>query len=98
MENDLIIIREYCEKSNIEPEFLQSLEEGGLIEIQRMNGEQYLLTSQLRELEKYCHFYYDLSINIEGIDVIHNLLKRIEELQKEVAQLHKRLHAFIILR
>ncbi len=94
MENDLIIIREYCEKSHIEPDFLLSLEDGGLIEIQRIDGEQYLLASQLRELEKYCHFYYDLSINIEGIDVIHNLLERIETLQKEVDQLHKHLRSF----
>lgn len=94
MENDLIIIREFCEKSHIEPDFLLSLEDGGLIEIQRIDGEQYLLASQLRELEKYCHFYYDLSINIEGIDVIHNLLERIEALQKEVTRLHKHLHSF----
>ncbi len=94
MESDLIIIQEYCEKSHIESDFLLALEEGGLIEIQRIDGEQYLLASQLHELEKYCHFYYDLSINIEGIDVIHNLLQKIEVLQKEVAQLHKHLHTF----
>lgn len=94
MESELIIIHEYCEKSHIEPDFLLSLEEGGLIDIQRIDGEQYLLATQLSELEKYCHFYYDLSINIEGIDVIHNLLERIEALQKEVTQLHKHLHSF----
>lgn len=94
MENDLIIISEYCEKSHIEPTFLISLEEGGLIEIRTVDGQQYLLASQLRELERYSHLYYDLSINIEGIDAIHHMLERIEGLQHEVRQLRRQLMHF----
>lgn len=94
MNTDLIIIREYCEKSHTDPTFLVSLEEGGLIEIQTIDGEQYLLASQLRELERYSHLYYDLSINIEGIDAIHHMLERIEDLQYEVKQLQRQLRRF----
>lgn len=94
MENDLIIIREYCEKSHTDPTFLISLEEGGLIEIRTIDGEQYLLASQLRELERYSHLYYDLSINIEGIDAIHHMLERMENLQREIYQLRRQLRHF----
>lgn len=94
MENDLIIIREYCEKSHTDPTFLISLEEGGLIEIRTIDGKQYLLASQLRELERYSHLYYDLSINIEGIDAIHHMLERMENLQREIYQLRRRLRHF----
>ena len=91
MRTDLIIISEYCQKSNPDPTFRISLEENGLIEIRTINGEQYLLTSQLRELEQYSHLYYDLSINIEGIDAIRHMLKRMERLQHELNQLRRQL-------
>lgn len=94
MDTEMIIIKEYCEKSHTDPTFLLSLEEGGLIEIRTVNGERYLLASQLRELERYSHLYYDLSINIEGIDAIRHLLTRMETLQQEVRQLRRELHRF----
>lgn len=94
METDLIIISEYCQKSHTDPTFLISLEEGGLIEIRTINGEQYLLASQLRELERYSHLYYDLSINIEGIDAIRHMLERMDHLQREVHQLRRQLRQF----
>lgn len=94
MDTEMIIIKEYCEKSHTDPTFLLSLEEGGLIEIRTVNGERYLLVSQLRELERYSHLYYDLSINIEGIDAIRHLLTRMETLQQEVRQLRRELHRF----
>lgn len=87
MDTDLIIISEYCEKSHTDPTFLLSLEEGGLIEIRTVNGKQYLLLSQLGELERYSHLYYDLSINIEGIDAIRHILGRMDSLQQEIRQL-----------
>lgn len=96
METDLIIISEYCQKSHTDPTFLISLEEGGLIEIRTINGEQYLLASQLRELERYSHLYYDLSINIEGIDAIRHMLKRMDQLQREIYQLRSQLRRFQI--
>lgn len=92
METDFIVISEYCEKSHTDPMFLQSLEETGLIEIHNIDGKQYLLASQLRDLEKYSHLYYDLSINIEGIDAIHHMLERIENLQQELRQLRLRIN------
>lgn len=94
MDTDLIIISEYCEKRHTDPTFLFSLEEGGLIEVRMINGEQYLLTSQLRDLERYSHLYYDLSINIEGIDAIHHILERMENLQQEVHHLRRQLRHF----
>lgn len=92
METDLIIITEYCEKSHTDPDFLISLEEGGLIEIRDIDGQQYLLVSQLGELERYSHLYYDLAINIEGIDAIRHMLNRMTQLQREINQLRRQLH------
>ena len=38
METDLIIVREYCQKSHVDPLFIVSLEEDGLIDIQVVDG------------------------------------------------------------
>ena len=94
MDTDLIIISEYCEKSHTDPTFLLSLEEGGLIEIRTVNGKQYLLLSQLGELERYSHLYYDLSITIEGIDAIRHILGRMDSLQQEIRQLRRQLKRY----
>ena len=70
MQNDLIIINDYCTHCNIEPDFILMLGEDGLIDIEVIDDTSYFPASQLNELERYTHLYYDLSINIEGIDAI----------------------------
>ena len=82
MDTELIIFNEYCQKSHTDPTFIISLEEGGLIEIRTVDGE------------RYSHLYYDLSINIEGIDAIHHMLERMERLQQEVSFLRRQLRRF----
>ena len=94
MQTDLVIVSEYCQKCHIDPSFIILLEEGGLIDINITDGERYLFSSQLRDLEQYTRMYYDLSINIEGIDAIHLLLGRVESLQQEVNRLKSKLRLY----
>ncbi len=94
MNTDLIIIKEYTQHSNIEPQFISLLKENGLIEIYEIENEQFIHHDDLGNVEKYARMYYDLSINIEGIDAIHHLLERINGLQEEMKYLRNRLHFF----
>lgn len=94
MKTDVIIVSEYCQKCHIDPSFILLLEEGGLIEISQEKGERYLITSQLRDLEQYTRMYYDLSINIEGIDAIHHLLNRMRTLREEISHLRDKLRIY----
>lgn len=91
MQTELIIVSEYCHKCHIDPSFIDLLEDTGLIQIQVEGGEHYLFISQLPELERYSRMYYDLSINLEGIDAIHHLLKRMELMRQEMNMLRSRL-------
>lgn len=89
MKKQFIIIREYCRKSHTDPTFLLNLAQYGLIELSTIQGELCLPHSQLQEIERYSHLYYDLSINFEGIDAIRHLLHRIQTLQQELNQLRQ---------
>ena len=94
METKLIIISEYIQHSNIEPQFIHLLEENGLIHVQRIENEHFLDPDELTIVERYARMYYDLSINIEGIDAIHHLLEKIDLLQKDMRDLRNRLQLF----
>ncbi|WP_276803028.1 chaperone modulator CbpM [Odoribacter laneus] len=94
METDLIIVSDYCRESHIEQSFVVLLWQEGLIDIKQEEGREYLFVSQLRDLERYSRMYYDLSINIEGIDAIRHLLSRIEDMQHELHRLRGRLRRF----
>nr|WP_121271995.1 chaperone modulator CbpM [Pedobacter schmidteae] len=91
MEKELITITEYCIKYDIEPSFINSLEESGVIILTIIDQEKFIHTEQLQEIATYIHFYYDLQINIEGIDAIRHLLKKISSMQDEIQQLKKQL-------
>lgn len=94
MQTDLIIVDDYCQKCHIDPSFIVLLEEDGLINVQTVDGERYLHESELHELERFTRWYYDLSINIEGISVIHDLLSRMRAMEQEIAHLKRQLRLF----
>ncbi|MCL1936872.1 MAG: chaperone modulator CbpM [Candidatus Azobacteroides sp.] len=94
MKTDLIVIDEYIQHTDIEPTFIQLLEENGLIHIRQIENERFLDPDELIEVERYARMYYDLSINIEGIDAIRHLLNRIKGLQNEMRSLRSRLRLF----
>lgn len=83
MENNLIAIEEFCTYYNVDFSFIETLHELGLAEIIPIDNSRFLRHQHLKELEKMIRLHYDLEINIEGIDVIAKLLKRIETLHQE---------------
>lgn len=93
MEN-LIPADEFCAIHNIEISFIYSLQETGLIEITTIEETGYIHTSQLQELEKIVRLYYELDINLEGIDTINHLLQRINDMQDEITALRNRLRLY----
>lgn len=96
MQTEFIIVSEYCHKCRIEPSFIELLQESGLIEVHKEGEEGYLLISQLPEVERYSRMYYDLSINMEGIDAIHHLLERMEGMRREIGLLRDQLPIYTL--
>lgn len=93
MEN-LIPADEFCANHNIEVSFIRSLQENGLIEIMTIEEKGYIQSSQLQELEKIIRLYYELDINLEGIETINHLLQRINHMQDEITALRNRLRLY----
>ncbi len=94
MENKLITLKEYCIHYKVEPSFIEELEELGLIRIVEREKERYIPVEILSDLESYSRMFYELDINMAGIDAIHNLLSRIRDLQKEMTGLRNRLRFY----
>ena len=90
----LIAVRKFCQIHNLEISFVDDLCEYGLIEIARVEEENYFQPDQLPALEKFVRLHTELGINMEGIDAIHHLLDRIENMQSEISQLNNRLRHF----
>ena len=90
----LITIEEFCASHNIEISFVNTLQQNGLIEITTIKDAGFIDAVQLERLEKFICFYYELDINLEGIETINHLLKRIESLQDEITALRNRLRLY----
>ena len=90
----LIPAVEFCSNHNIDTSFISSLQKTGLIEIITIEEIGYIHESKLKELERIVQFYYDLDINLEGIETINYLLNRNNELQDEIIALRNRLRLF----
>jgi hypothetical protein len=90
----LIAVDEFCTSHNIEISFISSLQQSGLIEITTIRDSGFIEADQLRQLEKYVRLYYDLDINLEGIETIDYLLHQINSMQDEIRSLRNRLRLY----
>ncbi len=90
----LIAIDEFCINHNIDVTFINSLQQTGLIKITTIEESGFIDARQLLELEKYVRFYYELDINLEGIETVTYLLQKINVLQHEIGTLTNRLRLY----
>jgi hypothetical protein len=93
-EQQLIPAQEFCLHHQVEIEFIYSLREYGLIRVINNEGNEYLSSEELNELEKIIRLHYDLNVNMEGIDVVLNLLRQLEDTQHEMNELRNQLRFY----
>lgn len=94
MQNQLITVKAYCTYHHADPEFIDALEKGGLLNITVVDEERFIDYDQLTQLESYTRWYYDMDINVAGIDAINNLLLKVEQMQKEIQDLKQQLAVY----
>jgi len=88
---NFIPINILCTHYNVEISFFNNLNEIGLIEIQDVEQTLYVHKDSIYDIEKIIRMHRELDVNIEGIDVVFNLLEKIDALQSELHRVRNRL-------
>lgn len=78
---------------NIEVTFFDELVDSGLLHIETENEIRYLMYEDLPSFERFANWHYDLEINLPGLEVIHDMLKKMEDLKQKNRELMNKLSA-----
>ncbi|MDP9960371.1 chaperone modulator CbpM [Chryseobacterium lathyri] len=78
---------------NIDITFFDELVDVGLLSVETENEIRYLLYEDLPVFERFTNWHYDLEINLPGLEVINDMLQKIEELKKKNRDLMNKLSA-----
>ena len=87
----LISVREFCVHNHIEVTFIETLADNGLIETTIVEQTSYVQPEQVGRLEKLVRLHQELAIHTDDLDVVSDLLDRVEDLQQQLARLKNRL-------
>ncbi len=90
----LIPTQTLCSRYNIEISFVDALNKMGLIQIEIIEHNQFIHQDQISDLEKIIRLHNELNVNLEGIDVVFNLLEKERELRNELNALKNRLKLY----
>ncbi|AOW16844.1 hypothetical protein LPB03_04890 [Polaribacter vadi] len=91
---NLISVQQFCKHYKVPVSFINQLQELELVEIITMEETLCFPKSQIKEVEKIIRLHYELQINLEGVDAIYSLLKRVETLQDEIVMLNNKLNFY----
>ena len=93
-DEEMIPLETFCSYYHVERSFVETLESYGLVSISSREEQRFILMEQVVELEKFSRLYYDLNINVPGIDALKHLLEKLTELQHETENLRARLRIY----
>lgn len=91
---ELIPLGELCTLYQVEMSFFTNLDEIGLIEITTIQSAPFIHHENISNLEKMIRIHNELDVNMEGIDVVFNLLEKIDSLQNELMAAKNRLRLY----
>ena len=81
------MISAVAEQYEIHPQTLRLYEREGLLKPSRSEGNTRLYTDEdLERLEVILHLTRDLGVNLAGVEIILNMRKRLDEMQKEMQE------------
>ena len=93
-EKHLISAQTLCSHYNIEISFVDTLNKMGLIQIEIIEQNQFIHQDQISDLEKIMRLHHELNVNLEGIDVVFNLLEKEKKLRDELNVIKNRLRLY----
>jgi hypothetical protein len=93
-DEEIIPLETLCSYYQVERTFVETLESHGLISISYREEQRFIPVEEIAELEKYSRMYYDLNINVPGIDALKHMLEKVKQLQQEAEDLKARLRIY----
>jgi len=95
MKNDnWILLQTLSSHYQVELSFFTDLRDLGLIEIEIREQSPYIHENQMNNLERMIRLHHELEVNPEGIDIVFNLLQKIEHLQNDLKAMQNRLRLY----
>ncbi len=91
--NERISSEELVKIYNIEITFFDELVDSGLLDIHTENEIRYLRYEDLPSFERFTNWHYDLEINLPGLEVIHEMLRKMDDLKKRNRELINKISA-----
>ena len=89
MTKQLLKITDICKIYDVENDFINEIVEYELITPVKTGSDLFIEEDELPVLEKIINLHYDLGVNLEGIEIIMNLLERIDEMNEEINRLQR---------
>jgi chaperone modulatory protein CbpM len=93
-DEEIILLDSFCSICQIDRSFVETLESHGLISFSYQENQRYIFRDDVVQLEKFSRMYYEMNINVPGIDALNHLLEKIKLLQKETENLKARLKIY----
>jgi len=72
-------------------EFIDDLLEFEMIEVQQIENKIYVEPQYIVEIERIYRLREELGINMEGIDTLNHMIKKVNRLEQELKLLRDRL-------
>ena len=93
-DEEIISLEYFCTNYQVDQNFVETLESHGLISFSYQENQRYIFQHDVLELERYSRMYYELNINVPGIEALNHLLEKIKKLQQEAEYLKARLRIY----
>ena len=91
---NFIPLHKLCELYQVEMSFFSNLSEIGLIQITTIEQSHFVHQDKINDIEKMIRIHRDLDLNLEGIDIVFNLLQKIDDLENELITIKNRLRFY----
>ncbi len=89
-----VSVRQFADFHQITITLLHEFAEFGLINIQEVENEPCIVIDSLDRYERAIRLHKELGVNKEGIEIILEMRNKIEQLQNELNNMHRKLQKY----
>ncbi len=89
-----IQVSQFCLKTRMEYAFLEALISRELINFEREANEYYILVDEVGEIERFYRLHHDLGVNVDGLEVLNEMLGRMKTMEEEIKYLRQKLQVY----